>query len=187
VEALGQTPPAARDTILVRPALSADLAVIRAIYAHHVLDGTASFEEVAPDEAEMRRRWDKAASLGLPYLAAEHRGVVAGYAYAGFFRERSAYRYTLEDSVYVAAEMAGRGIGTALLRELLDRCERLGYRRMVAVIGDSANTASIALHRRLGFEQAGLLRSVGFKFGRWIDSVYMSRALGPGDSTPAGR
>ena len=172
----------------IRPAAAADLAAIRAIYAHHVLTGLASFEETPPDLAEVAARHAKVTGRGLPYLVAEDAdGVVQGYAYAAPFRDRPAYRYSLEDSVYVAPAAVGRGVGAALLAELIERCAALGYRQMIAVIGDSANAASIGLHRRMGFEPAGRLVSVGFKFGRWVDSVYMRRPLGPGDGTPPGR
>lgn len=172
--------------VRVRAAEAADMAAVQALYAHHVLTGLASFEEVPPDVAEMAARRDRAVGRGLPFLVAEAAagGGVLGFAYAAPFRDRPAYRYSLEDSVYVAPAAAGRGIGGALLAELIARCEALGYRQMIAVIGDSANAASIALHRRMGFEMAGRLVSVGFKFGRWVDSVYMRRPLGPGDGAP---
>jgi phosphinothricin acetyltransferase len=170
----------------VRPATEADMTAVQAIYAHHVLTGLASFEEVPPDVAEMAARRAKVIGRGLPFLVAEERagGDVLGYAYAAPFRERVAYRYSLENSVYVAPAAVGRGVGTALLAELIARCAAQGYRQMIAVIGDSANTASIALHAKMGFTHAGRLSSVGFKFGRWVDSVYMRRPLGPGDDTP---
>jgi phosphinothricin acetyltransferase len=168
---------------LVRDAAEADMAAVRAIYAHHGMHGLASFEEVAPGEAEMRERRAGVLALGLPYLVAELEGRVVGYSYAARYRPRSAYRFTVEDSVYVAEGMAGRGIGTALLRELITRCEAGPWRQMLAVIGNSENAGSIALHRRLGFETAGAFRSVGFKFGNWVDSVLMQRALGAGDAT----
>ncbi len=171
----------------IRPADAADMAAIQAIYAHHVLTGLASFEEVPPDVAEMAARRQKVIGRGLPYLvaeAADEAGGVLGYAYAAPFRDRVAYRYSLEDSVYVAPGAVGRGVGSALLAELIARCADLGYRQMVAVIGDSANAASIRLHAKLGFEMAGRLTSIGFKFGLWVDSVYMRRPIGPGDGTP---
>ena len=166
---------------VVRDAQHADMAAVQAIYAHHVLHGLATFEEVPPDLAEMSVRRENVLAAGLPYLVAEAQGRVVGYSYATAYRARAAYRYTLEDSVYVADGLAGRGIGFALLQTLLARCEAGGWRQMVAVIGDSANAGSIALHRRLGFEFSGTLRSVGFKFGCWVDSVQMQRALGEGD------
>ena len=170
--------------VQVRPAGPQDLPAIQAIYAHHVLNGLASFEEVAPPLEELRRRHDEVVSRGLPWLVADFGGTVAGYGYCAPYRARSAYRYALEDSVYVREDMIGRGVGSALLAELIRRCEALGYRQVVAVIGDSANLASINLHAAFGFLRVGTLRSVGFKFGRWADSVLMQRPLGPGDATP---
>ncbi len=167
----------------LRDATEADLPAIAVIYAHHVLQGLASFEETPPGVDELRRRFEAVRELGLPYLACVERGQVVGYAYASLFRTRSAYRYTLEDSVYVKEGMQGRGVGRALLAELIARCEALGYRQLVAVIGDSANAASIGLHASLGFVRAGNLRSTGFKFGRWVDSILMQRPLGAGDGT----
>ncbi len=166
----------------------ADLGSIQAIYAHHVLNGLASFEEAPPAPQEMRRRFDEIAGRGLPYLVLELDGVLAGYGYCAPYRARSAYRYALEDSVYVRPDMVGRGVGRALLGALVARCAELGYRQLVAVIGGSANRASIALHASQGFVRVGTLRSVGFKFGRWVDSVFMQRPLGEGDATrPLGR
>lgn len=167
----------------VRPAAPEDVAGIQSIYAHHVLNGLATFEEAPPSVQEMRRRYDEITSAALPYLVAEVAGVPAGYGYCALYRTRSAYRYTLEDSVYVRHDLLGRGIGGALLGELIRRCEALGYRQLVAVIGDSAHAASIALHARYGFLRVGNLRSVGYKFGRWVDSVLMQRPLGEGDAT----
>lgn len=175
----GSTPALA---MTVRDAADADLAAVQAIYAHFVLHGLASFEEVPPSTAEIARRREAVRALGLPYLVAEAEGRVLGFAYAGPYRPRPAYRYTVEDSVYVAPDAGGRGAGRALLATLIRRCEAAGFRQMVAVIGDSGNAASIGLHRALGFETAGVLRSVGFKFGRWVDSVLMQRRLGPGDA-----
>jgi phosphinothricin acetyltransferase len=172
-----------RPAILVRDADETDMSAVAGIYAKHVLHGLASFEEVPPPLDEMKSRRAGVLKLGLPYLVAEIDGHVAGYSYATFYRARPAYRYTVEDSVYVAEGLSGRGIGSALLAELIVRCERGPWRQMLAVIGDSANTGSIALHRRMGFAHIGTLASVGFKFGRWVDSVFMQRALGPGDST----
>jgi L-amino acid N-acyltransferase YncA len=170
--------------VQVRPAGPQDLPAIQAIYAHHVLHGFASFEETAPPVEELRRRHDEVVSRGLPWLVADSGGTVAGYGYCAPYRARSAYRYALEDSVYVHQDMVGRGVGSALLAELIRRCEALGYRQVVAVIGDSANLASINLHAAFGFLRVGTLRSVGFKLGRWVDSVLMQRPLGPGDATP---
>jgi phosphinothricin acetyltransferase len=167
----------------VRPAVPDDIPAIHAIYAHHVLKGLGSFEEEPPPPEELRRRYEDVARRRLPYLVAEFGGVVAGYGYCALYRARSAYRHTLEDSVYVRPDVQGRGVGTALLSELIRRCEALGYRQLVAVIGDSAHTASIGLHAAHGFVRVGTLRSVGFKFGRWVDSVVMQRPLGPGDAT----
>ena len=168
----------------MRLALPEDLPAIHAIYSHHVLNGLASFEEEAPSLEELRRRFDDVRTRGLPYLAADFGGALVGYGYCSPYRSRSAYRYSLEDSVYVRHGSEGRGVGSALLRELIDRCEGLGYRSVIAVIGDSANSASINLHAAFGFLRVGTLRSAGFKFGRWVDSVLMQRMLGPGDATP---
>jgi phosphinothricin acetyltransferase len=170
--------------VQARPATPDDIGEIHAIYAHHVLKGLASFEEEPPSEAELRRRFDEVAGRKLPYLVADFGGMVGGYAYCTLYRTRSAYRYSLEDSVYVRPDAQGRGIGKTLLGELIRRSEALGYRQMIAVIGDSANAASIGLHASEGFLRAGTLRSVGFKFGRWVDSVIMQRPLGLGDGTP---
>jgi L-amino acid N-acyltransferase YncA len=159
------------------------LPAVHSIYAHHVLHGVASFEETPPSLEEIERRYRDVVERRLPYLVAELDGVVAGYGYCGLYRTRSAYRYALEDSLYVRPDMLGRGVGAALLNELIRRCEALGYRQLVAVIGDSANVASINLHAACGFLRVGTLRSVGFKFGRWLDSVIMQRPLGRGDST----
>jgi L-amino acid N-acyltransferase YncA len=170
--------------VQVRPATPEDLPAIQAIYAHHVLHGLASFEEEAPPVEELRRRFDDVHARRLPWLAADFGGTLAGYGYCAPYRARSAYRYALEDSIYVRAGSEGRGVGTALLDALIRECERLDYRQMVAVIGDSANLASINLHTSFGFLRVGTLRSVGFKFGRWVDSVLMQRSLGSGDARP---
>lgn len=168
--------------VTVRPAEPGDIAAIRAIYAHYVETSTATFEETVPTADEMQRRLADTVASGLPYLVAETAdGGIAGFAYASAFRARSAYRFTVEDSVYVAPAAQRRGIGRALLGALAGRCADAGYRQMVAVIGGNANAASIALHIRCGFRQVGLMPAVGFKFGRWIDSVRMQRALGAGD------
>jgi phosphinothricin acetyltransferase len=169
--------------MLVRPAALQDLPAIQAVYAHHVMHGLASFEEVPPSVEEMRRRYDDIVGQGLPYLAAEENGELLGYGYCSLYRTRSAYRYTLEDSIYVKQGRQGKGIGKALLAELIARCTALDYRQIIAVIGDSANAGSIRLHASLGFVRAGLLRSSGYKFGRWVDSVYMQLPLGAGDGT----
>ena len=176
-------PDSRASTHTVRNATIADLEAVQAIYAYHVRHGLASFEEIPPDLAEMEQRFRDITDRGLPYLVAELDGAARGYAYAGRYRTRPAYRYTLEDTVYVGPAHQGRGLGSALLAELVARCEGVGYRRMVAVIGDSANHASIRLHERLGFRTCGVIPSVGFKFGRWVDSVLMERPLGPGDTS----
>ncbi|WKW49728.1 GNAT family N-acetyltransferase [Rhodomicrobium lacus] len=174
---------AAAMPVSVRNARDSDMAAVQAIYAHHVLNGLASFEEVAPSVGEMATRRKSVLASGLPYLVAERGGAVVGYAYAGLYRLRSAYRHTVEDSVYVADGLQGCGIGSSLLGELLAQCEAGPWRQMVAVIGDSGNAGSIALHQRMGFRPAGVLVSAGFKFGRWVDSVLMQRPLGEGDRT----
>lgn len=172
--------------MLVRPAAAQDLPAIQAIYAHHVLHGLASFEETPPPLEEMRRRFEEVTRSGLPYLVAEEKGEVLGYGYCTLYRTRSAYRYTLEDSIYVKEGNQRKGIGKAMLAELIARCTVLKYRQIIAVIGDSANAASIAVHASLGFVRAGNLRSTGYKFGRWVDSVLMQLPLGEGDGTKPG-
>jgi L-amino acid N-acyltransferase YncA len=170
----------------IRPSRDGDIAEIAAIYRHHVLHGVASFEEIPPDQDEIARRRRDILSLRLPYLVAEQSGRVVGYCYASRYRKRSAYRFTLEDSIYVDAAEVGRSIGRALLSTLIERCSELGYRQMVAVIGGSDQWPSIRLHERLGFTRAGLLPAVGFKFGNWIDCVLMQRALSSGATTAPG-
>ncbi len=165
----------------VRDAAPADLPAIQSIYAHHVMKGLASFEEAPPALDEIRRRYDDVLAHGLPYLAACEGREVLGYGYCTLYRTRSAYRFTLEDSIYVKEGLRRKGVGRALLTELLQRCEALGYRQIIAVIGDSANADSIQLHAAMGFLRMGTLRSTGYKFGRWVDSVLMQRPLGPGD------
>jgi phosphinothricin acetyltransferase len=172
-----------KDATVIRDATPEDLPQIQAIYAHHVRHGLASFEEEPPGVAELKARYESALALGLPYLVAEVGGRVAGYSYATLYRSRSAYRHTLENSVYVREDCAGEGIGSALLQALIDRCAAGRWRQMIAVIGDSANAASIALHRKHGFREVGTLEKVGFKFGRWVDSVLMQRELGEGGKT----
>jgi L-amino acid N-acyltransferase YncA len=172
--------------VVVRDAITEDIPAIAAIYAHHVLHGLASFEVDPPDAPQMAQRRAQVLALGLPYFVAECGGEIAGYAYAGLYRARPAYRYTLENSVYIRHDRRGRGIGSALLPALIETCAGLGYRQMVAVIGDSANTASIRLHEKFGFVRTGLLPAVGWKFGRWVDSVLMQRALGAGSDAPPG-
>jgi L-amino acid N-acyltransferase YncA len=165
----------------LRRAERGDLEAVQAIYAHHVLNGLGTFEEQPPTLAEMAERHDAVCARGLPWLVAEEEeGTVAGYAYAGPFRTRAAYRYTVEDSVYVAEEARGRGVGKALLLALIDECERLGLRQIVGVIGDSGNVASIGLHRACGFELKAVLPGLGWKFDRWVDVIWMQRALGRG-------
>jgi len=169
--------------IQIRPAVQADLARLLQIYTGHVLNGAASFEEEPPSTAEFERRWRSIADLGLPYLVACEDETLLGYGYAAPYRPRSAYRFTVEDSIYLTPTATGRGIGSRLLTQVIDGATRAGKRQMLAVIGDSANVASIALHRRLGFTPVGTFQSVGFKFGRWVDSVLMQRALGEGATT----
>ena len=168
----------------IRSSRDDDVAAIAAIYGHHVLHGVASFEEVPPAVDDMARRRGDIVARGLPYLVAERNRRIVGYCYASPFRTRSAYRFTLEDSIYIDAAEVGRGIGRALLEPLLARSTELGYRQMVAVIGGSDTVPSIRLHERLGFVRTGMLPAIGFKFGRWIDTVLMQRALGPGAATP---
>ncbi|MEE8189696.1 MAG: N-acetyltransferase family protein [Kiloniellales bacterium] len=176
----------------VRPAEPGDLERVQAIYAHHVLHGLASFEETPPDLEEITRRYENLRARGLPYLVAELGGKDApegvpegvwGYAYAAPYRTRPAYRYSVENSVYLATGLEGRGIGRALLEELIRRCAELGYRQMIAIIGDSAHVPSIKLHEALGFSHVGNIVSVGFKLGRWVDSVILQLPLGEGDGT----
>lgn len=173
--------------MLVRDAGPADLAAITAIYAHHVLTGTGTFEEEPPTEPEMAARMAKVKADGCAWLVAEDEdGQILGYGYFGKFRERSAYRYTAEDSVYVRNDIRGQGVGKALVAELIARAEARGFRQMIAVIGDSENVGSIGLHLSLGFRQVGVLKAAGMKFGRWVDVVQMQRALGEGEKTLPG-
>jgi L-amino acid N-acyltransferase YncA len=168
----------------LRDARAGDFAAITAIYADSVATGTASYELEPPDEAEMLRRWAALAAAGFPYLVAEAEGRVLGYAYAGPFRARPAYRYLVEDTVYIAGEARRRGIGRALLARIVAICEDRGFRQMLAVIGDGQRqAASIGLHEELGFRTVGIMEASGFKFGRWLDTVLMQRPLGPGNST----
>jgi len=171
---------------IIRPSRDDDVGAIAAIYAYHVAHGVASFEEVAPAVEEVARRRGEILTRGLPYLVAERAGRVVGYCYAGLFRPRIAYRFTLEDSIYIDAAEVGRGVGRALLQPLLARSAELGFRQMVAVIGGRETIASIRLHEALGFSHAGVLPAVGYKFGRWIDIILMQRALGPGATSPPG-
>jgi phosphinothricin acetyltransferase len=167
----------------VRDATPEDAPALAAIYGHHVLHGVGTFEETPPSLEEMIRRQGVVRALGLPYLVAEAEGVL-GFAYASAFRPRAAYRYTAEDSVYVAAGHIGRGVGQALVREVVGRCEARGLRQLVAVIGGSENSASIGLHRSLGFEIKGVMPGLGFKHGRWVDVVWMQKALNAGVAEP---
>ena len=176
--------PADRPYDAIGDAAAADIAGIAAVYAHHVRFGLGTFEEVPPDETEMARRHAQVTALGLPYLVARRGPEILGFAYAGLYRPRSAYRYTTEDSVYVAPGAIRRGVGHALLAEIVARCAAAGYRQMVAVIGDRDNLPSISLHRRSGFHEVGVAAGVGFKAGRWVDTVLMQRALGPGSTCP---
>jgi len=170
-------------SIRVRAARHEDVEAIQRIYAHHVQSGTASFEEVAPSPDVIAKRLESIQDSGAPYIVAEINGHVHGFAYASSFRPRSAYRHTVEDSIYVDPDATGQGIGSQLLSDLIERCTQLGYRQMVAVIGGAANAASINVHKRHGFIEVGHLKSTGFKFGAWVDTVIMQRALGPGDET----
>lgn len=167
---------------LIRSAVTSDAEALAAIYGHNVLHGFGTFEEVPPSASEMDQRRLAVVEQGLPWLVAEDAGQVVGYAYAAPFRPRAAYRYTVEDSIYLAPEAVGRGLGRALLSAVLQACEAIGLRQVVAVIGDSQNAASVGLHRALGFEPAGVGKSVGFKHGRWIDIVWMQKALNGGDA-----
>ena len=169
--------------VIIRPSQDDDVPAIAAIYRHHVLHGVASFEEIPPEPDEMARRRREVLRHGLPYLVAERSGRALGYCYATPYRSRSAYRFTLEDSIYIEQAEVGRGLGRALLANLLDRCADLGYRQMVAVIGGSDTWPSLRLHARLGFTRIGVLPAVGFKFGYWVDIVLMQRALGLGSTT----
>ena len=172
--------------LVVRASRDDDVAAIAAIYGHHVLHGVASFEEVPPPEEEMARRRSEIVARDFPYFVAERAGKIVGYSYAGPYRPRIGYRFSLEDSIYIDPGEVGRGIGRALLARVIERSSELGYRQMIAVIGGSETLPSIRLHAALGFAHIGLFPGVGFKFGRWIDSVYMQRALGPGDTTLPG-
>jgi len=169
--------------IALRPATPADIPAIARIYAHAVIHGTATFELEPPDEPEMTRRMQALLGGGFPYIVAENGGALLGYAYAGPYRTRPAYRFTVEDSIYVDPNAQRRGVGRLLLAQLIEETERRGFRQMIAVIGDSAQTPSIKVHRSLGFRMIGNIENVGFKFGRWLDSVLMQRDLGPGATT----
>jgi L-amino acid N-acyltransferase YncA len=170
--------------LIVRSSTDADVVRCAEIYCHHVLHGTASFEVDPPDLGEMKKRRGAVLDLGLPHLVAERDGRVMGYAYAGSWRPRPAYRHSVEDSIYIDKDAVGQGVGKLLLPALIHECTERGKRQMVAVIGDSAQIASIRLHASCGFEMTGTLKSIGFKFGRWLDSVLMQRPLGNGDGAP---
>ena len=173
--------------MIVRPATEADAPALAAIYGDAVLHGFGTFEEEPPSAADMDSRRQAVQEKGLPYLVAEIDGRVLGFAYAGPFRPRAAYRYTLEDSVYVSPDAKGKGVGRAVLSAVITACEALGVRQLMAVIGDTGNAGSVGLHRALGFEQTGVGKSVGFKHGRWVDIVHMQKALNGGDATlPSG-
>lgn len=168
----------------IRPSHDQDLPAITAIYAHHVLHGTGTFESTPPTQAEMATRRADVLARGLPWLVAEEGGRVLGFAYCQWFKPRPAYRFSAEDSIYVHADAHGQGLGRALLTELARQAEAAGIRKLLAVIGDSANAASIGVHRALGFTPAGVFKSCGWKFGRWLDIVLMEKSLGEGDTTP---
>ncbi|WP_234262687.1 GNAT family N-acetyltransferase [Hydrogenophaga sp. NFH-34] len=169
---------------LIRPSREDDLDAITRIYAHHVLHGTGTFETTPPTAAEMALRRADVLSKGLPWLVVEETGQVLGYAYGNWFKPRPAYRFSVEDSIYLAPEAAGRGLGRALLAELLGTLERSGIRKVMAVIGDSANAGSVGVHTAAGFAHVGVMRSCGWKFGRWLDIVLMEKTLGAGNTTP---
>ena len=168
--------------MIIRAATEGDAEALAAIYGDAVLNGFGTFEEVAPSPVDMDARRRAIQDDGLPYLVAEVDGQVLGFAYAGPFRPRAAYRYTLEDSVYVGPDAKGKGVGRAVLTAVIEACEALGVRQLMAVIGDSGNSGSVGLHRALGFEQTGVGRSVGFKHGRWVDIVHMQKPLNGGDT-----
>jgi L-amino acid N-acyltransferase YncA len=172
--------------ITIRDFTLDDLAPVTRIYARHVLHGTATFDETAPSIEEMSRKYQTIRGHGLPWLVAVEGAAVLGYAYADRFRERSAYRFTVENSIYIDPAFHRRGAGRALMRELIARCEKLGYRQMIAVIGDSANQASVGVHRAVGFVEIGVYKAVGMKFGRWLDAVLMQKTLGEGSKTLPG-
>ena len=169
---------------LIRPSSDADLPAITAIYAHHVLHGTGSFETEPPSIADMTARRADVLSKGLPYLVVEQDGKIAGFAYGNWFKPRPAYRYSVEDSIYMAPDRQGKGLGRALLAELMARFEAAGIRKVMAIIGDSANTGSVGIHLALGFTQVGIVDSCGWKFGAWRDIVIMQKPLGLGDTQP---
>jgi L-amino acid N-acyltransferase YncA len=168
----------------IRPSRDQDLPAITAIYAHHVLNGTGTFETAPPTETEMAARRADVLAKGLPWLVAEEGDQVLGFAYCQWFKPRPAYRFSAEDSIYLHPDAAGKGLGRRLLAELADQAEAIGIRKLIAVIGDSANVGSVGVHRALGFTLVGELKSCGWKFGRWLDIVLMEKSLGEGDTTP---
>lgn len=170
--------------LTLRPSSDADVPAITAIYAHHVLHGTGTFETTPPTEADMANRRLDVLGRGLPYLVAEQGGRVLGFAYCQWFKPRPAYRYSAEDSIYLHPDAAGQGIGKQLLAALLHQAEAAGVRKLIAVIGDSGNAGSIGVHRSLGFQKVGVIQSCGWKFGRWLDIVLMDKAIGAGDGSP---
>ncbi|RYF17444.1 MAG: N-acetyltransferase family protein [Comamonadaceae bacterium] len=170
--------------LTLRPSTDADVPAITAIYAHHVLHGTGTFETTPPTQAEMTTRRLDVLARGLPYLVAEKGGKVLGFAYCQWFKPRPAYRYSAEDSIYLHPDAAGQGLGKQLLQALVHQAEAAGVRKLIAVIGDSANEGSIGVHRSLGFHPVGTIGSCGWKFGRWLDIVLMEKSIGAGDSTP---
>jgi L-amino acid N-acyltransferase YncA len=169
---------------LIRPSSDDDLPAITAIYSHHVLHGTGSFETEPPSLADMTARRADVLAKGLPYLVVEHEGKIAGFAYGNWFKPRPAYRYSVEDSIYMAPDLQRRGLGRALLAELLAQFEAVGIRKVMAIVGDSANTGSVGIHLAFGFKQVGVVESCGWKFGAWRDIVIMQKAIGPGDTQP---
>jgi phosphinothricin acetyltransferase len=168
----------------IRPSRDQDLPAIAAIYAHHVLHGTGTFETVPPTEGEMAARRADVLARGLPWLVAEDAGRVLGFAYCQWFKPRPAYRFSAEDSIYLHPDAAGRGLGRELLAALAGQAEACGIRKLIAVIGDSANAASIGVHRALGFAPAGVIHACGWKFDRWLDIVLMEKTVGAGDASP---
>lgn len=170
--------------LTLRPSQDGDIPAITAIYGHHVLHATGTFETEPPSAADMAARRADVLGKGLPYLVAEREGRVLGFAYCQWFKPRPAYRFSAEDSIYLHPDAAGQGLGKQLLAALVERAEAAGVRKLIAVIGDSGNAGSIGVHRSLGFQKAGVIQSCGWKFGRWLDIVLMERALGEGDRTP---
>ncbi|HSW19298.1 MAG TPA: GNAT family N-acetyltransferase [Ramlibacter sp.] len=168
----------------IRPSRDDDLPAITAIYGHHVLHGTGTFETAPPTEADMASRRADVLAKGLPFLVAEDAGQVLGFAYCQWFKPRPAYRFSAEDSIYLHPDALGRGVGRQLLSQLAQQAQASGLRKLIAVIGDSDNAGSIGVHRSLGFEQAGVIRACGWKFGRWLDIVLMEKSLGEGSATP---